>query len=726
MTWVAPSNVTPIDRRNIRTANEADIPDVLAWLKTKHTGDTVDGVFITGKDSQNTYYVQQALDGTITREKLIKQTEFDLLKARVTTVEAGSGGGISSVHTDGATITGNGTTQSPLAIGVIAGLVDGLSGIRLHATSTQTVETVHNSDAGGFDAPVLTYTFRAETSISIGQIILHQADFVGRTIRILDSQDGVMGTGTFMLANGLSKVTLSNLVSVGSGTTFKVEMTKGSAPDAYPPLNSYYRVGSLLSGGTLTFIATTGAPNMCPWLTFVAVGASKQVVGPLEIRDLPTGYSDLPSRVTSLETAVVASAHPTIYLSNVPAVTTLYDNTDGQDKQMGGDYATSYTDFGILAGGSDLTFAEIEVSYFLDTGTLTQLKAQVYTADASYNPVALLETALSAERTDHPSGAVFIPINFAASRTIPAGQKLLIRISTVQGLYHRMNHGAFSTPNPVTLNRVTFTVKQNMAGDTSRGDLCGFSLKLGIPAASKNAVGPLDSTDLPANIAGLPNRVSILETTGGTPRLSTIQPARHSFVDGGTSLGKSTGNPASPIGTTKYKAHQTVTISQLQGANYDTDTTFSIVAADNTTVLATGTWTPQGGLGHNLTHIANLSTTVNFVANDIFYVNYYGSSVFNNQGYPRFTPALTNDGAIESVNDGNSGWPDAIVFVNGVTQLKSVQGPLDPSDFPVVSDVGLLLNNSGAIFDNLTGPPRLVRKRPDGTVWYGPVFSTTP
>ena len=105
--WIPPVGVTPLDRRNIRTNFEADIPAVLAWLQTKYTGATVDGLNITGRDTGNTYYVQQPLGGsTYTLTKLIKQPEFDALKARVTAVESATPGGFPAEFDHTETITG--------------------------------------------------------------------------------------------------------------------------------------------------------------------------------------------------------------------------------------------------------------------------------------------------------------------------------------------------------------------------------------------------------------------------------------------------------------------------------------------------------------------------------------------------------------------------------------------------------------------------------------------
>ena len=58
--------------------------------------------------------------------------------------------------------------------------------------------------------------------------------------------------------------------------------------------------------------------------------------------------------------------------------------------------------------------------------------------------------------------------------------------------------------------------------------------------------------------------------------------------------------------------------------------------------------------------------------------------------------------------------------------LKQVTGPLDPGDFPVVKAAADLPVNAAAILDPGTSAPRLIRKRSDGSVWYGAPFTNVP
>ncbi|WP_344870157.1 GH39 family glycosyl hydrolase, partial [Deinococcus aetherius] len=58
MSWQPPAGVTPLDRRNPNTANEADLPDMLDWLKGKYPGNTVVGLMVTARDTGTTYRVE--------------------------------------------------------------------------------------------------------------------------------------------------------------------------------------------------------------------------------------------------------------------------------------------------------------------------------------------------------------------------------------------------------------------------------------------------------------------------------------------------------------------------------------------------------------------------------------------------------------------------------------------------------------------------------------------
>lgn len=67
----------------------------------------------------------------------------------------------------------------------------------------------------------------------------------------------------------------------------------------------------------------------------------------------------------------------------------------------------------------------------------------------------------------------------------------------------------------------------------------------------------------------------------------------------------------------------------------------------------------------------------------------------------------------------------SILALTGETKPKSVVGPLDTPDFPIVNSVDALIAGA-AILDDGVNPPRLIRKRTDGSVWYGSNFTAQP
>ncbi|MDV6376358.1 hypothetical protein [Deinococcus arenicola] len=74
-----------------------------------------------------------------------------------------------------------------------------------------------------------------------------------------------------------------------------------------------------------------------------------------------------------------------------------------------------------------------------------------------------------------------------------------------------------------------------------------------------------------------------------------------------------------------------------------------------------------------------------------------------------------------------SDWKHRIVLaLSDASAVKNVTGPLDPLDTAVITNLAALPNSAAAIWDPGTSAPRLVRRRADGSVWYGPVFSDTP
>ena len=66
------------------------------------------------------------------------------------------------------------------------------------------------------------------------------------------------------------------------------------------------------------------------------------------------------------------------------------------------------------------------------------------------------------------------------------------------------------------------------------------------------------------------------------------------------------------------------------------------------------------------------------------------------------------------------------LLVTAPSTTKNVQNPLDAADFPIVAAVADLAMGAVALLDPGTSAPRLVRRRADGTVWYGPVFTSVP
>ena len=66
------------------------------------------------------------------------------------------------------------------------------------------------------------------------------------------------------------------------------------------------------------------------------------------------------------------------------------------------------------------------------------------------------------------------------------------------------------------------------------------------------------------------------------------------------------------------------------------------------------------------------------------------------------------------------------VLLDGVSVPKGVAGPLDPVDMPVVVAVTDLPAGAVALLDPGTSAPRMIRKRADGSLWYGPIFTNVP
>lgn len=99
--------------------------------------------------------------------------------------------------------------------------------------------------------------------------------------------------------------------------------------------------------------------------------------------------------------------------------------------------------------------------------------------------------------------------------------------------------------------------------------------------------------------------------------------------------------------------------------------------------------------------------------------------LFYGHGSPYTTPyntvlSLYSDGVPPQVGQGwnvpsQTGKHRPIICeADGV--VKNVRGPLDPSDFPVVTSADKLIAGQTALLDNGTDPLRLIRKRLDGSV----------
>ena len=92
--------------------------------------------------------------------------------------------------------------------------------------------------------------------------------------------------------------------------------------------------------------------------------------------------------------------------------------------------------------------------------------------------------------------------------------------------------------------------------------------------------------------------------------------------------------------------------------------------------------------------------------------------------------AITLQGWWRGDNDSNClpalGQYQHRIKISAASAAKSVVGPLDPIDSPVVTSAGSLEPGSAAILDDGVAAPRLIRKRADGSVWYGTPFSNQP
>lgn len=78
--------------------------------------------------------------------------------------------------------------------------------------------------------------------------------------------------------------------------------------------------------------------------------------------------------------------------------------------------------------------------------------------------------------------------------------------------------------------------------------------------------------------------------------------------------------------------------------------------------------------------------------------------------------AAVAGGALTFLFASANNYAPAMRFTLGADLPKGVHGPLDASDFPVVTSLDQLVAGQVGLLDNGTDPPRLVRKRLDGSV----------
>ncbi|WP_027459255.1 hypothetical protein [Deinococcus murrayi] len=188
-----------------------------------------------------------------------------------------------------------------------------------------------------------------------------------------------------------------------------------------------------------------------------------------------------------------------------------------------------------------------------------------------------------------------------------------------------------------------------------------------------------------------------------------------------------------------YRAQQALAFNRLRMTWHSLDYTGNVpievhvTGPDYATSAATVQATGVAAIGNAVAeHACTLDGVVNVQAGQYLVI------VVRNDGAltPRFAtsaaptlPAplagglLTYIGAMSfDTNIVGSGIP-LLAFLGAVA--KGVLGPLDPIDVPRVSDLAHLPNGGQALYIGVT-PPRPVYRAPDGTLYYGPAYSTTP
>lgn len=74
----------------------------------------------------------------------------------------------------------------------------------------------------------------------------------------------------------------------------------------------------------------------------------------------------------------------------------------------------------------------------------------------------------------------------------------------------------------------------------------------------------------------------------------------------------------------------------------------------------------------------------------------------------------------------DNGYAPYIVFQARQDTPKGTVNALDPGDFPVVISAAALTGPGVALLDDGSAAPRLIRRRADGSVWYGAAFTSAP
>lgn len=187
------------------------------------------------------------------------------------------------------------------------------------------------------------------------------------------------------------------------------------------------------------------------------------------------------------------------------------------------------------------------------------------------------------------------------------------------------------------------------------------------------------------------------------------------------------------LGSIAFKALQ---VNILEAGGYFDTAIIEVHRTDATFAISAGTKLAQGSVaitGSYALSTLTLDAQVTFQAGQYLVLSVHCSS----GGSPRIDasaarplPAPLPLGKLAYVasvaNTGivNANGVPRVLFLGGA--VKGVSGPLDPIDFPVVAAVADLPAGAVAVLDPGNAAPRLIRKRADGTVWYGALFTNVP